>query len=55
MCVFRCIEESPKDIVIDAVFDKDEGVVVLDGGDSDSDGYLTEVTLLTWRFVEVSL
>ncbi|CAN6904548.1 unnamed protein product [Brassica oleracea] len=38
----RCIEESPKDIVIDAVFDKDEGVVVLDGGDSDSDGYLAE-------------
>ncbi|CAN6977789.1 hypothetical protein BRARA_I03803 [Brassica rapa] len=43
----RCIEDNPKDIVIDAVFDKDEGVVVLDGGDSDSDGYLAEDSDLT--------
>lgn len=38
----RCIEENPQDIVIDAVFDKDEGVVALDGVDSDTDGYLPE-------------
>ncbi|KAF3558763.1 hypothetical protein F2Q69_00015099 [Brassica cretica] len=31
-----------KDIVIDAVFDNGEDVA-LDGGDSDSDGYLDEV------------
>ncbi|KAF2540158.1 hypothetical protein F2Q70_00033732 [Brassica cretica] len=42
-----CIEENPEDIVIDAVFDKDEGVVALDGGDSDSDGYLAEDSDLT--------
>lgn len=40
--VFRCIEEKPQEIVIDAVFDKDENAA-LDGGDSDSDGYLSEV------------
>lgn len=39
----RCIEENPRDIVIDAVFDKDEGALAFDnGGDSDSDGYLAE-------------
>lgn len=48
MCVYRCIEESPQDIVIDAVFDKDEGVVALDGVDSDTDGYLPEVLFLTF-------
>ncbi|CAA7060362.1 unnamed protein product [Microthlaspi erraticum] len=37
----RCIEEKPQEIVIDAVFDKDENAA-LDGGDSDSDGYLSE-------------
>ncbi|WZY87838.1 hypothetical protein YC2023_044573 [Brassica napus] len=37
----RCLEENPQDIIIDAVFDKDEGAA-LDGGDSDSDGYLDE-------------
>ncbi|KAF8101973.1 hypothetical protein N665_0201s0266 [Sinapis alba] len=37
----RCLEENPQDIVIDAVFDKDEGAA-LDGGDSDIDGYLAE-------------
>ncbi|KAJ0246920.1 Noc2p family [Hirschfeldia incana] len=43
----RCIEENPQDIVIDAVFDKDEGAV-LEGGDSDSDdGYLAEDSDLT--------
>ncbi|KAL0714496.1 hypothetical protein Bca4012_021475 [Brassica carinata] len=42
----RCIEENPRDIVIDAVFDKDEGAA-LDGGDSDSDGYLAEDSDLT--------
>lgn len=38
----RCIEENPQDIVIDAVFDKDEGGGALDGVDSDTDGYLPE-------------
>ncbi|KAL0725583.1 hypothetical protein Bca4012_040182 [Brassica carinata] len=38
----RCLEENPKDIVIDAVFDNDEDVA-LHGGDSDSDGYVAEV------------
>ncbi|CAA7046133.1 unnamed protein product [Microthlaspi erraticum] len=37
----RCIEEKPQEIVIDAVFDRDENAA-LDGGDSDSDGYLSE-------------
>lgn len=40
--VFRCLEESPRDIFIDAVFSKDEDET-LGGGDSDSDGYLAEV------------
>lgn len=55
MCVFRCIEDNFKDIVIDVVFDKDEGVVVFDGGDLDSDGYLVEVIFLIWCFVDVFL
>uniref|UniRef100_A0A1J3F087 Nucleolar complex protein 2-like protein n=1 Tax=Noccaea caerulescens TaxID=107243 RepID=A0A1J3F087_NOCCA len=37
----RCIEEKPQEIIINAVFDKDENAA-LDGGDSDSDGYLAE-------------
>ncbi|KAG2287627.1 hypothetical protein Bca52824_047231 [Brassica carinata] len=37
----RCLEENPKDIIIDAVLDNGEDVA-LNGGDSDSDGYLDE-------------
>ncbi|KAL0772696.1 hypothetical protein Bca101_037847 [Brassica carinata] len=38
----RCLEENPKDIIIDAVLDNGEDVA-LNGGDSDSDGYLDEL------------
>ncbi|CAH8360453.1 unnamed protein product [Eruca vesicaria subsp. sativa] len=43
----RCIEENPKDIVIDTVFDKEEGAALDGGDDSDSDGYLAEDSDLT--------
>ncbi|CAN8279446.1 unnamed protein product [Cochlearia groenlandica] len=38
----RFIEENPRDIIIDTVFDKFEDEVI-DSGDSDSDGYLAEL------------
>ncbi|RID65176.1 hypothetical protein BRARA_D00392 [Brassica rapa] len=46
----RCLEENPQDIIIDAVFDKDEGAA-LDGGDSDSDGYLDEFFIYLFVFL----
>ncbi|CAH2064046.1 unnamed protein product [Thlaspi arvense] len=50
----RCLEENPQDIVIDAVFSKDE-VQALDVGDSDSDGYLAEDSVLANTDGEVSM